>query len=124
MAAWLTGSYSHDQQDSLSEIDINIVVAEGFTGVLCHRPYQVSSQTIPERLALFDQFGEIAMLHENNHNAPLGGTFTNTIYAKTDIVIDWILIPQIEAKRPSPSYLIFNRVGITESLPVTPEIME
>jgi len=124
VAAWLTGSYSRDQQDALSDIDITIVVANEFSEILCLRLARVSSRTTPERLALFNRFGEIAILHENNNNAPHGGTFTNTIYAESALVIDWILIPHAETQRPSPSLIIFDRVGIPEVLPVTPETQE
>jgi len=112
VAAWLTGSYSRDQQDALSDIDICIVVADSQSETLCHRAAQVSAQTSPERTALFCQFGEIASLHENNHNAPEGGTFTNTIFAETALVVDWILVPLRYAQRPMPSRLLFDRVGI------------
>ncbi len=124
VAAWLTGSYSRSNQDALSDIDISIVVSDEQGDTLCHRPTQVSAQTTPERMALFSKFGEIAILHENNHNAPDGGTFTNVIYAKTALIIDWIIIPRKMAQRPSPSHLLFDRVGILEAPPDALETLE
>ncbi|MCP4418291.1 MAG: hypothetical protein GY805_16845 [Chloroflexi bacterium] len=124
VAAWLTGSYSRSNQDALSDIDISIVVSDEYSGTLCHRPAQVSAQTTSERMDLFFQFGEIAILHENNHNAPDGGTFTNVIYAQTALIIDWILIPQKTAQRPSPSHMLFDRVGIPEAPPAALETLE
>jgi hypothetical protein len=124
VAAWLTGSYSRSNQDALSDIDISIAVSDEHSGTLCHRPYQVSAQTTPERMNLFSQFGEIAILHENNHNAPDGATFTNTIFAQSALVVDWILVPQKTAQRSSQSHLLFDRVGIPQTPPADPETLE
>jgi hypothetical protein len=124
VAAWLTGSYSRSNQDALSDIDISIVVNDEHSDVLCYRSSQVSAQTTPERMEIFTRFGEIAFLHENNNNAPEGGTFTNTIYAQTALIIDWIMIPQKTAQRSSPSQLLFDRVGIPEANPIAPETLE
>jgi hypothetical protein len=124
VAAWLTGSYSRSNQDALSDIDISIVVNDEHSDVLCYRSSQVSAQTTPERMEIFTRFGEIAFLHENNNNALEGGTFTNTIYAQTALIIDWIMIPQKTAQRSSPSQLLFDRVGIPEANPIAPETLE
>jgi hypothetical protein len=124
VAAWLTGSYSRSNQDALSDIDISIVVNDEHSDVLCYRSSQLSAQTTPERMEIFTRFGEIAFLHENNNNAPEGGTFTNTIYAQTALIIDWIMIPQKTAQRSSPSQLLFDRVGIPEANPIAPETLE
>jgi hypothetical protein len=124
VAAWLTGSYSRSNQDALSDIDISIVINDVHSDVLCYRSSQVSSQTTPERMEIFTRFGEIAFLHENNNNAPVGGTFTNTIYAQTALIIDWIMIPQKTAQRSSPSQLLFDRVGIPEANTIAPETLE
>ena len=121
VAAWLTGSYSRANKDGLSDIDITLVVTNAYSQTLCHRAHQVSGQTTPERMRLFSQFGEIALLHENNNNAPKGGTFTNTIYAQTAVIIDWIMVPQELAERALPSHLLFDRVGIPQAPPAAPE---
>jgi hypothetical protein len=121
VAAWLTGSYSRSNQDALSDVDISIVVGKKHSDLLCHRPAQISSQTTAERMEFFTQFGEIAFLHENNNNAPEGGTFTNTILAETALIIDWILIPQAKARRSTSSQLLFDRTGIPEAPPNAPE---
>jgi len=124
VAAWLTGSYSRSIQDALSDIDISIVVGEKDSDLLCQRLALISSQTTAERMAIFEQFGEIVFLHENNHNAPEGGTFTCTGYAQTAVVIDWILVPQKTARRSFPSQLLFDRAGITEAPPIVAETLE
>ena len=124
VAAWLTGSYSRSNQDALSDIDINIVVDDEHSDTLCRRLAQVSAQSTPERTELFTQFGEIATLHENNNNAPEGGTFTNLIYAQTALSIDWIFVPQQTAQIHAPFHLLFDQVGIPHAAPNAPETLE
>src|SRR5512132_639300 len=112
VAAWLTGSMSREEADSLSDLDISLVVSDQFSSSLCTRLEQVSAQTSPERHALFSQFGTPALIHENNNNAPEGGTFTFTLYANSVIMVDWVLIPQSKAKRPDGTKLLFDKAGI------------
>ncbi|HUF00132.1 MAG TPA: nucleotidyltransferase domain-containing protein, partial [Anaerolineales bacterium] len=76
LAAWLTGSYGRNDADEVSDLDLNIVVAEPYTKILCARQEQVSHKTTSARLELFSRFGQPAIIHENNHNAPENGTFT------------------------------------------------
>jgi hypothetical protein len=99
VAAWHTGSVAGHEQDALSDLDLTIVLADPHCGVLCARPWQVSAQTTKDRYELFSLFGQPAILHENNNNAPEGGTFTFVMYAKSAIMIDWILRPQSTAQR-------------------------
>ena len=124
VAAWLTGSFSRSDHDALSDIDMHVVIGEKDSDLLCHRLAQVSSQTTAERMEFFEQFGAIAILHENNHNAPDGGTFTCTVYAQTGVVVDWILVPQKTARRSSPSQLLFDRIGVPEANPAALETLE
>src|SRR4030095_10053127 len=72
VAAWLTGSFSRNEADSLSDIDLSLVVSDEYSSSLCKRHEQVSAQTSLERYALFSQFGTPALLHENNNNDPEG----------------------------------------------------
>ena len=120
VAAWLTGSYSRNNADLVSDMDITVAIAEPYGDVLCARQEQVSHQTTPERLALFSKFGEVALIHENNNNAPEHGTFTFVLYAGSALMIDWVLIPQTNAVRPSQSLLLFDKPNI----PVAPEASE
>ena len=85
---------------------------------------QVSAQTSPERYSLFSQFGTPALIHENNNNAPEGGTFTFVLYAESAFMVDWVLIPQSKAKRPFLSKLLFDKVGIPVSSPTRGENLE
>src|ERR687892_38913 len=81
LAAWLTGSYSRKDADQVSDMDITVVIAEPYSEILCARQEQVSYKTTPERLAFFSKFGQAALIHENNNNAPENGTFTFVLYA-------------------------------------------
>jgi predicted nucleotidyltransferase len=112
MAAWLTGSSARNNADAVSDLDITVVIAEPYSEVLCARQEQVSHQTTPERLALFSKFGEPALIHENNNNAPQFGTFTFVMYAGSALMVDWILIPQANAERPAQSRLLFDKGNI------------
>ena len=112
-ATWLTGSFSRGDEDPLSDIDLTLAVANERGKHLCQRFEQVSAQTSPERYSLFSQFGTPALIHENNNNAPEGGTFTFTLYAESAIMVDWVLVPQDKAKRPAGSILLFDKIGIS-----------
>ena len=124
VAAWLTGSLSRNEADSLSDIDLSLVVSEQYSSSLCRRLGQVSTETSPERLSLFSQFGLPALIHENNNNAPEGGTFTFVMYSKSAIMVDWVLIPQAKAERPFLSKLLFDKGNIPVSVPSQPETLE
>jgi hypothetical protein len=47
VAGWLTGSLSKNGGDSVSDIDLSLVVSEEYTSNLCSRFAAVSSQTSP-----------------------------------------------------------------------------
>jgi predicted nucleotidyltransferase len=124
VAGWLTGSYARGDTDALSDIDITIVAADPYSEQLCRRLEQVSSQTSPERYALFSQFGTPALIHENNNNAPDGGTFTFVLYAESALVVDWTLIPQSKAVRPLQSKRLFDKINIPVAPPPEPATLE
>jgi predicted nucleotidyltransferase len=124
VAGWLTGSLSRNEADSLSDIDLRLVVTDTHSPSLCARLQQVSAQTSSERYALFSQFGRPALIHENNDNAPEGGTFTFVLYAESAVMIDWVLVPQISATRPSQSRLLFEKVAIPMAAAPEPEDLE
>lgn len=124
VAAWLTGSLSRNEADFLSDIDLRVVVAHKYSASLCTRLEQVSAQTSPGRYALFSQFGDPALIHENNNNAPEGGTFTFVLYGESGVMIDWVLMPQIKATRPNQSLLLFEKNPIPMAPPPQPEDIE
>lgn len=123
-AAWLTGSFARNEADAFSDLDLTVVVTKPHTETLCARPWQKAAQTTPERLALFRQFGEPAIIHENNFNAPEGGTFTFVLYQTTALVVDWTLWPESKATRPHSSLLLFDKTGIPLAPPAEPENLE
>ena len=124
MAAWLTGSYARNDADEVSDLDIRVVIAEPYSEILCDRQEQVSHKTPPERLALFSKFGKPALIHENNNNAPEGGTFTFVLYSDSALMVDWTLLPPKNAERPVQSVLLFDKANIPVSPPREPEEME
>jgi len=124
VAGWLTGSFSRNEEDAVSDIDITLVVAGEYSTELCQRLEQISGQTIPERFSLFSQFERPTLLHENNNNAPAGGTFTFVLYSQFALMVDWILIPLSKATRPHQSRLLFDKVGIPVSPAPQPEALE
>ncbi len=124
VAGWLTGSLSRNDADALSDIDLSLAVSDKYSSSLCLRLESVSDQTSPERLWFISQFGVPALIHENNNNAPEGGTFTFVLYAKSAMMVDWVLVPQSKSQRPYQSTLLFDNVGIPVSFPSQPENLE
>jgi predicted nucleotidyltransferase len=124
VAAWLTGSYGRGDADEVSDLDIRVVVAEPHSRVLCHRHEQVSHETTAARLELFSKFGKPALIHENNHNAPQGGTFTFVLYAGSALMVDWVMVPQEGVARPFESLLLFDKGNLPVSSPPVPEQVE
>src|SRR5574341_1271036 len=124
VAAWLTGSYGRNDADEVSDLDLTLAVAEPYSELLCARQEQVSHQTTEERYALFSKFGIPALIHENNNNAPEGGTFTFVLYAESAVMIDWVLVPQIKATRPFQSRLLFEKTAIPIGPAPKPEDLE
>lgn len=124
LAAWLTGSYGRNEADAVSDLDLTVVIAAPHHAVLCARQEQVSHTTTVERLALFSRFGQPAVIHENNHNAPEHGTFTFVLYEKSALMVDWVLVPAIHVERPFYSLLLFDKGNIAVSAPPAPEELE
>jgi predicted nucleotidyltransferase len=124
VAAWLTGSYARNDADEVSDLDIRVVIAEPYIEILCARQEQVSHTTTSERLALFSKFGKPALIHENNNNAPEGGTFTFVLYSDSALMMDWTLVPLKNAERPVQSALLFDKANIPVSPPPEPEELE
>jgi hypothetical protein len=124
VAAWLAGSFAKGEADTLSDIDITLVVADEYCQTLCARPKMVSAQTTKERYDLFRLFGQPALIHENNNNAPAGGTFTFIAYDQNAIMVDWVLRPLTGTSRPEPVLLLFDKVNIPTQSPADPASQE
>jgi predicted nucleotidyltransferase len=112
VAAWLTGSFARGEADTLSDIDITLVVADEYCQTLCARHNMLSAQTTKERYDLFCLFGQPALIHENNNNAPGDGTFTFIAYDQSAVMVDWILRPFTGSQRPEGAKLLFEKVKI------------
>ena len=123
VAAWLTGSFGRGEADTVSDIDLTLVVSERYSASLCARPEPAGAKTTKERFDLFSSFGQPAAIHENNSNAPEEGTFTFVLYTRSALMVDWILVPQSKARCPAQSQLLFDKAGIPLSLP-EPESLE
>lgn len=124
VAAWLSGSFGRDEADLISDLDLHIVVTDGYAATLLIKPKTVWASTTAARLALFRRYGEPAILHENHHNAICDGTFTYCEYA--DLVkVDWTLMAQSKALRPAFSRLLFERVAIPQAnMPLAETLVE
>jgi len=124
VAAWLGGSFGRHEEDAISDLDLSVVVAASYCETLCSHPEQFSAKTTKERLDLFSQFGQPLVIHENNHNAPEGGTFTFILYNPSALMVDWILIPLAIARRPDQSLLLFDKGNIPVNPTAEPEQIE
>lgn len=120
VAAWLTGSYARGEADAVSDVDLTVVIAGAYADTLCRRGDMATAQPAAERLAFVSRFGEPANVHENNHNAPPGGTFTSILYRPSACVVDWTLAPQAQARRPATARLLFERLPIPLAPPPEP----
>ncbi len=111
VAAWLSGSIARGDDDALSDVDLHIVVTDEAAATMCARPWELAGYTTAERAALFTRFGQPAIIHENQHNAPPGGSWTCVIYASL-LTVDWVLVPQSTAIRPPDTRLLLDALGI------------
>ncbi len=120
VAAWLTGSYARGEADAVSDIDLTVVVGDAYGDSLCRRGAMVTARPPTERLFLFSQFGEPANVHENNNNAPQGGTFTSVLYQPSAHIVDWILVPYSKAQRPGTARVLFEHLPVSVAPPPAP----
>lgn len=106
-AAWLWGSLGRGQGDAVSDLDLRFAVSDGAVAALCERPAMIAARPVGARLALFERFGEIATLYENHHNAPGHGTSSGVLFA-SGVMVDWMLVPAAEARRPIAALTLFE----------------
>lgn len=109
VAAWLAGSFARNEQQWFSDLDLHVVVANEYSDTLCARPWASGARTTEERLALFQQFGEPAVVYDAHANNLVGGTFTYVLYQESALNVDWMLIPQSVAHLESPSLMLFSK---------------
>jgi hypothetical protein len=53
-----------------------------------------------------------------------GGSFTTVIYQESAVIVDWILIPQEQARRPDQCQLLFQKIPIPVQSSSEPESIE
>lgn len=123
VAAWLRGSLGRGQGDAFSDLDLTLVVADGQRDALCNRPWMVGAGTTARRLAVFQQFGTPAIIHENHHNAPPRGTFTFVLYAELGLMVDWVFVPLSDARSPAEAAMLFARQAIPPPRPAPPDTL-
>src|SRR5713226_859934 len=114
VAAWLAGSFGRGEQRWFSDIDLHVVVAVENSDILCATPWSGGARTTEERLALFKQFGEPAIIYDAHGNNQIGGTFTYVLYRESAINVDWMLIPQSVAHLEYSSLMLFNKTELPE----------
>jgi Streptomycin adenylyltransferase len=120
VAAWLAGSFGRNEPDDLSDLDLHVVVVDEFASQLLDKTTTLWSATLPERRALFEQFGKPVLLQEHHQNAICNGVFTCCIY--DDLTqVDWTLMAKSQAKRPHFSQLLFDSAEIPHDLSPQPE---
>ncbi len=120
VAGWLVGSFGRGQGDAVSDLDLTLVVTDAQRDALCARPWMVGAGTTARRLAVLQLFGEPAVIHENHHNAPPGGTFTFTLYAGSALMVDWVFVPLSDARRPPQARVLFSQAPIPPLEPASP----
>ena len=111
-AAWLEGSFGRNEADQVSDLDLHLAIEDACAEALCFHPRSRNAGTAPERLALISTFGRPALIHENHHNAPPGGSFSFVLYSTSAVMVDWILAPLAAAARPPESRLLFEKKPI------------
>ncbi len=125
VAAWLAGSFGRGEETWLSDLDLHVVVAHGFSDTLCAAPWREAAKTTPERLALFTQFGTPGLIYERlDHANHEGGILTNVVYQDSAQSVDWLLIPQAKAHREAASRMLFERVELPDAPAEEPESRE
>lgn len=121
VAAWLTGSFGRHEADNISDLDLTVIVDNASAQELCAQLHSVGAGTTQERYALFSQFGQPHIIHENHQNAPADGTFTFVLYKDSALVVDWTLRPNRNVTRPAASLLLFDHGNLEVDPPVSAE---
>lgn len=125
VAAWLTGSLALGEGDDLSDLDLSVAVSDDYADRLCScSPVAITQNTSPERLALYEQFGQPLILREDRSWLGEGSCFNHVSYRETAEVVDWVFLPQSKAQRPAQSRVLFDKVGIPVAPPPAVESLE
>ncbi len=110
VAAWLFGSLGNGTADSLSDIDLWVVVSDEHIGEI--------SKARQEYVA---KLGSPLLIQEAPQNAPAGGAYLLALYSGEagPHQVDWYWQPQSAATIPPDTRLLFDRMGLphAESAP-------
>jgi len=118
VAFWLAGSYGRGEQDELSDLDVRLVVADICVERLCHVSWESARpRATEERLALVSQFGKPGIVWESRSWVGEGSSFTLTHYSGTGLHIDWVLLPQTNARIEREAVVLFDKAGLPEESP-------
>ncbi len=124
-AAWLAGSYARGEQDDLSDLDLRIVVAEPYIEQFCAVPWESAvAKTTPERLAFVSQFGNPGIVWESKSWVAENSCFILTLDEHTGLHIDWVFVPQANARQERESVVLFDKAGIPVEPAPEPESQE
>jgi predicted nucleotidyltransferase len=110
-AAWLTGSLGRGDGDSLSDIDLWVIVADD------HCP-----RVTEERRTFIAQLGRPLLIQDAPRNAPPAGAFLLVLYESGagHLQVDWQWQPQSHARVPPDAHVLFDRAGIPSVRPPAP----
>ena len=125
VAFWLAGSYGRHEQDELSDLDVRLVVADAYAEQFCHVAWEAARPQAAEgRLALVSQFGEPGIVWESRSWVGEDSSFTLTLYSESGLHIDWVLLPQANARVEREAIVFFDKVGLPEENPPEPGSQE
>lgn len=102
-AAWLFGSLGRGDEDDLSDLDVFVAVADAdFAAV------ESEQETFAAAA------GGLLAIGEAPQNTPPGGAYLSAVYdAPTGPhLVDWYWQPSSRAQVPTPSCLLFDRIGL------------
>ena len=103
VVAWLTGSLSRGSPDSLSDIDLWVVVSDDSIDSFVSHRWDHAALPAPPIILL-----------DNLRNAPPNGAYLLALYPG-DVGpqhVDWFWQPQSEARVPNDEMVLFDHVGL------------
>lgn len=105
-AAWLFGSMGRGEADSLSDLDLWVVVDDDRIEAIIAQP-----------LAYASQVGAPILNLEAPQNAPEGGVYLMACYDApiAPHIVDWYWQPQSRAHIPDRVRILFDRVGLAHN---------
>lgn len=112
VAAWLFGSYARKTPELYSDIDLAVVISKNCGSPSYTNPGDSRAQPTPERHAFFKKFGVPAAVFEKPRNAPPESFFSFVLYEGSALIVDWIFVPEKQARLTPGVEVLFNRANI------------